>query len=82
MRKQTRSIALPAPTVSPAVWMTLLLFLLATAMMGCEMEIEDDVEVTPPEEVEEPEDDADNGENDEEEDAASLRDSGLPLHRA
>ncbi len=82
MQKQTRSVALPAPTVSPALWMTLLLFLMATAMMGCEMEIEDDVEVAPPEDIEEPEEDEDNDEDDEEEDSASLRDSGSSVHRA
>lgn len=80
MQKQTRSIALPVPTVSPAIWMTLLLFLLATAMMGCEaVEDVEEIEIEEPEELEE---DEDNGENDEDEDSASLRDSDLALHRA
>ena len=86
MHKQTRSIALSAPTVSPVLWMTLLLFLLATAMMGCEPEVVDDPEVAPPEDPEEPEDpedDEDNEDNDEnDEDSALLRDSGLGLARA
>ncbi|MFO7774676.1 MAG: hypothetical protein R6W89_02645 [Candidatus Hydrogenedentota bacterium] len=90
MQKQPRSIALSAPTVTPALWMTLLLFLLATAMMGCEPA--DDVEGDGNDEngesvgeilpTEEPEEDEDTGENDEDEDSASLRDSGQALPRA
>lgn len=90
MQKQPRSIALSAPTVTPALWMTLLLFLLATAMMGCEPA--DDVEGDENDEngesvgeilpTEEPEEDEDTGENDEDEDSASLRDSGQALPRA
>ncbi|MFP4172095.1 MAG: hypothetical protein ACLFV4_04200 [Candidatus Hydrogenedentota bacterium] len=89
MQKQTRSIALSMPTVTPAVWMTLLLFLLATAMMGCELA--EDMEEDLNGEGEEPEEDegngengdgGDNGENGEDGDSASLWDSGRALPRA
>ncbi len=79
MHERTRSVALPVPTVGPAVWMTLLLFLLATTMMGCEApEDFEDIELEAPGEPEE-EDYDDNGE---EEDSASLPYSGAVVQRA
>lgn len=74
MQKQTRSIALSMPTVTPAVWMTLLLFLLATAMMGCELA--EDMEEDLNGEGGEPEEDEGNGENGDGEDNGDNGDGG------
>lgn len=73
MQDRVRAIAqaVPAPVVGPAVWMTLLLFLMAVAMMGCEPAEDFDVDVEPDVEEEEPEDENDDNDNGEEGSAAA-----------